>query len=121
VPGASAGSRRWFAEPAIRYDVVEKPIVGHENDPAIRARDGRLVQPFAIVFTPWWWSQASRFRCATGSTSRSCRAANAPACCLRSERDEVMPVLPSEGSHDARLSIEALDLDHHPVARAEDL
>jgi hypothetical protein len=36
----------------IRHDVVEKPVVGHENEPAIRARDGRLLQPFALVFVP---------------------------------------------------------------------
>jgi len=36
----------------IRHDVVEEPLVGHENEPAIRARDGRLLQPFVMVFVP---------------------------------------------------------------------
>ncbi len=33
----------------IRYDVTEVPISGHENEPMITARDGGLLQPFAIV------------------------------------------------------------------------
>jgi hypothetical protein len=33
----------------MRYDVVEVPITGHENEPMIRARDGELYQPFRIV------------------------------------------------------------------------
>ncbi len=33
----------------IRYEVVEVPITGHENEPMIRARDGAYLQPFALV------------------------------------------------------------------------
>ena len=45
------GDRRARAE-AVRFDVIEEPISGHENEPMITASGGRLFQPFAIVFIP---------------------------------------------------------------------
>jgi hypothetical protein len=33
----------------IRWDVVEEPLRGHENEPVIQARDGAFLQPFAAV------------------------------------------------------------------------
>jgi hypothetical protein len=33
----------------IRFDVVERPMPGHETEPVIRARSGGLLQPFAVV------------------------------------------------------------------------
>jgi len=33
----------------IRFDVIEVSITGHENEPMILARDGALLQPFALV------------------------------------------------------------------------
>ena len=36
----------------LRIDVVDDPITGHENEPMITTRDGRLWQPFALVYVP---------------------------------------------------------------------
>ncbi len=36
----------------IRYDVVEEPVVGHENEPRICMPSGHFLQPFALVFIP---------------------------------------------------------------------
>jgi hypothetical protein len=33
----------------IRYDEVEEPIRGHENEPVIQGHDGALLQPFAVL------------------------------------------------------------------------
>jgi hypothetical protein len=33
----------------LRYDVVEEPIRGYDNDPVIQAHDGAFLQPFAAV------------------------------------------------------------------------
>jgi hypothetical protein len=33
----------------IRWDMVEEPLRGYENDPVIQARDGEFLQPFAAV------------------------------------------------------------------------
>jgi hypothetical protein len=36
----------------IRFDVVDEPITGNENEPIITTRGGGLFQPFASVFLP---------------------------------------------------------------------
>jgi hypothetical protein len=36
----------------IRFDVIDEPITGHENEPFVVGRDGRSCQPFAVVFLP---------------------------------------------------------------------
>jgi hypothetical protein len=36
----------------IRFDVIEERIHGHENEPMITARHGRLLGPFALVVIP---------------------------------------------------------------------
>ena len=36
----------------IRFDVIEVPIRGHENEPMIMTRGGRLFRPFTSVFIP---------------------------------------------------------------------
>jgi hypothetical protein len=33
----------------LRYDEVEEPIRGHENEPVIQGHDGALLQPFAVL------------------------------------------------------------------------
>jgi hypothetical protein len=37
------------ARKPIRVDVIDVPNPGHENNPVIRAHDGRLFQPVAVV------------------------------------------------------------------------
>jgi hypothetical protein len=36
----------------IRFDVIDEPITGHENEPFVIGRDGRSCQPYAVVFLP---------------------------------------------------------------------
>jgi hypothetical protein len=36
----------------IRFDVIDEPISGHENEPFVVGRDGRRCQPYAVVFLP---------------------------------------------------------------------
>ncbi len=36
----------------IRFNVVEVPIRGHDNEPVIEARDGWRLQPYVMVFVP---------------------------------------------------------------------
>jgi hypothetical protein len=36
----------------IRFEVIELPITGHENEPMITTRGGGIFQPFASVFIP---------------------------------------------------------------------
>jgi hypothetical protein len=36
----------------IRFDVIDEPITGHENEPFVVGRDGRSCQPYAVVYLP---------------------------------------------------------------------
>jgi len=36
----------------IRFETIEEPIRGHENEPIIRASNGRVLEPFVLLFLP---------------------------------------------------------------------
>ncbi len=53
-------------------EVVDEPITGHENEPMITTRDGRLWQPFALVYVPMIEpSKRIPLRAAVATTLRS--------------------------------------------------
>ena len=35
-----------------RFETIDEPLRGHENEPLITTRDGRCLQPFALLFIP---------------------------------------------------------------------
>jgi hypothetical protein len=50
---SGATARKELVRPKpIRFEVIDVPISGNENEPMILARDERLLQPFALVVLP---------------------------------------------------------------------